>query len=77
MSSSNMATAAGRSVKVVIDRDLCESNGLCVEVCPDVFRIDAQDRLVLLMERPDERARARVEHAVQVCPRQALRIDED
>ena len=64
-------------MKIVVDRDLCESNGLCVEVCPQVFRIDAQDRLVLLIERPDERLLARVEQAVQVCPRQALRIDED
>ena len=64
-------------MKIVVDRDLCESNGLCVEVCAEVFRIDAQDRLVLLIERPDERLRAQVEHAVQVCPRHALRIDED
>jgi ferredoxin len=64
-------------MKIVVDRDLCESNGLCVEVCPEVFRIDAQDRLVLLIERPDERLLARVERAVQVCPRQALRVDDD
>ena len=64
-------------MKVIIDRDLCESNGLCVEVCPEVFRIDAQDRLVLLIERPDARLRASVERAAQVCPRQALRVDED
>jgi ferredoxin len=57
---------SGRRMKIVVDRDLCESNGLCVEVCPEVFRIDAQDRLL-----------ARVERAVQVCPRQALRVDDD
>ena len=64
-------------MKIVVDRDLCESNGLCVEICPEVFRIDAQDRLVLLIEHPDERVQARVEQAVRVCPRHALRIDED
>ena len=63
-------------MRIVVDRDLCESNGLCVEACPEVFRIDAEDRLVLLIEKPGAALRAQVEQAVRVCPRQALHIEE-
>jgi ferredoxin len=64
-------------MKIVVDWDLCESNGLCVEACPEAFRIDAQDRLVVIIERPHAALRAKVEQAVQLCPRQALSIEED
>ena len=63
-------------MKIIVDRDLCESNGLCVEACPEVFRIDDADRLVLLIEEPSEHLRAQVEQAVRICPRQALAIEE-
>ena len=63
-------------MRIIVDRDLCESNGLCVDACPEVFRIDEKDRLVLLIEQPDESLRAQVEQAVRICPRQALRIEE-
>ena len=63
-------------MKIVVDWDLCESNGRCVDACPEAFRLDSHDRLVILIERPGEELRAQVEQAVQVCPRQALSIEE-
>jgi ferredoxin len=64
-------------MRVVVDRDLCESNGLCVDACPRVFRLDDADRLVILIERPAEALRAQLEQAVRACPRQALGIEDD
>ena len=63
-------------MKIVVDRDLCESNGLCVDACPEAFRLDSNDQLVILIERPGEELRAQIEQAVRVCPRQALSIEE-
>lgn len=64
-------------MRVVVDRDLCESNGLCIDACPRVFHLDERDRLIILIERPDEALRGQVQQAVRVCPRQALAIEED
>jgi ferredoxin len=64
-------------MRVIVDRDLCESNGLCVAACPEVFELDDEDRLVVLIERPDEALRAATERAVELCPRHALSIDDD
>ena len=61
-------------MKVVVDRDLCESNGVCVATAPEVFAFDSEDRLVIVQPTPDPDLRAKVEDAVDGCPRAALSI---
>ncbi len=64
-------------MRVRVDRELCESNGVCVRLVPEVFELDDDDRLRVAQERPPEALRARVEQAVRRCPKQALAILED
>jgi len=61
-------------MRVKIDYDLCEGNTVCVKVCPEVFEVRDDDRAYLLIERPGEELRAKVEAAVRRCPRQAISI---
>lgn len=63
-------------MKVVVDFDLCEANAVCMETCPEVFKVDDEDHLHILIDDPPERLRAKVEEAVRLCPRQALSISE-
>jgi ferredoxin len=64
-------------VRVVIDEMLCEGNAECMKVAPEVFLVGDDDRARLLVERPPESLRARVESAVRRCPRQAIALRED
>jgi ferredoxin len=64
-------------MKIVIDYDLCEANAVCMETCPEVFRVEEDDTLTVLIERPPESLRKKVEEAVRLCPRQAISIVED
>lgn len=64
-------------MKIVIDDDLCEANAVCMETCPEVFRVEEDDRLTVLIERPPASLRKKVEEAVRLCPRQAISIVED
>lgn len=64
-------------MKVVVDFNLCEANALCMEVCPEVFRVDDNDELHILIERPGESLRKQVEEAARICPRQAITIKND
>lgn len=61
-------------MKVQVDHDLCEGNALCMKVCAEVFEVRDDDRAHLLIERPGEELRAKVEAAVRRCPRQAISI---
>ena len=62
-------------MKVVVDFELCESNAVCMDVAPEVFKVDDDDMLHILMESPSEGLRAKVEEAVRLCPRQAIKIE--
>lgn len=59
---------------VSIDRDLCESNGICAGFVPAVFELRDDDVLYVLQEDPPEELRAEVELAAVRCPRQAITV---
>lgn len=62
-------------MKICVDRDLCEANAICMGNAPEVFRVEDDDTLTLLMEEiPDGLVKA-VEDAVRLCPRQALSLE--
>ncbi len=63
-------------MKIVVDYDLCEANARCLEVAPDIFKVDEEDNLHILIESPSEDRRKDVEEAVRLCPRQAITIQE-
>jgi ferredoxin len=64
-------------VRVIVDAVLCEGNGVCTQVAPDVFELGDDDQARVLVEHPTEEQRARIETAVRRCPRQAIRLRED
>ena len=43
-------------MRVIVDRDLCESNGVCEGLVPEVFRINDDDELDILQEHPDDQS---------------------
>ena len=64
-------------MRVIVDPDLCEGNGVCEQVAPEMFRVGDDDRARVLLERPAEELRAKLEVAVRRCPRQAIRLVDD
>ena len=62
-------------MRVVVNFDLCESNALCVDACPEVFQMGGDDRLDVIDEHPREELRRKVEQAVRSCPKQAITIE--
>ncbi|MBJ19370.1 MAG: ferredoxin [bacterium] len=62
-------------MKVLVDTDLCEANALCMEACPEVFRVEEDDTLTLLMQEVPEVHRAAMKDAERLCPRQAIRLE--
>jgi ferredoxin len=64
-------------MRVVVNYDLCEGNSMCARVCPEVFEVRDDDRAHLLVERPRDDLRAKVEEAARRCPRRALALVEE
>ena len=61
-------------MKVIVDFDLCEANAVCMATAPEIFRVDDNDMLHILIEHPGEKLRKKLEEAVRLCPRQAISI---
>lgn len=64
-------------MKILVDFDRCEANGICVREAPEAFRLDEEDRLYVLVEEVTPELRAKVERAVKGCPRVALTLTDD
>ena len=52
-------------MKIVVDYDLCEANAVCMDVCPECFRVEEDDTLTILVESPPKDLRGKVEEAVR------------
>ncbi len=64
-------------MRVVVDFDLCESNAVCMGIAPEVFEVRDDDLLYVLDENPGSDLHERVRQAVERCPKQAIRLEED
>lgn len=63
--------------KIVVDYGLCESNGVCMGIIPEVFDLDDQDNLNLLTDEVTPENEDQVREAVRQCPRQAIAIRDE
>jgi ferredoxin len=63
-------------MKVVVDVNVCNLHGLCLETVPEVFEIGDDGVLHVLNETPPEGLRAKVDKAVRECPTGAISIEE-
>ncbi len=63
-------------MKVVVDYDLCEANALCMDAAPEIFRVEEDDTLTLLMEDVPADLQAKAEEAARLCPRQAITLEK-
>lgn len=62
--------------KIEVDWGLCESNGVCMGVIPEVFRLEDDDTLTVLQDEVTPENEEQVLEAVRQCPRQAISIIE-
>lgn len=74
------ATPTGReqTLRVVVDRDLCQGHAVCCNEAPEVFELGDDRKVRLRVEdgRPDPSLAPEVRQAVKYCPTGALSLEE-
>ena len=64
-------------MKIIVDRQRCDGNGVCMGIAPEVFDVD-DDLYLHVAEIPeDPEIRARVRQSITSCPILALKLVED
>ncbi|MRH90290.1 ferredoxin [Nocardia sp. SYP-A9097] len=61
-------------MKVTVDLDQCEANGICVGIAPDVFELDDDDVLHIIGAEVAPGDEEDVRTAVAQCPKAALKL---
>jgi ferredoxin len=64
-------------MRLMVDHMKCSGVALCEAEAPDLFEVQDDASLVILIERPGEDRREAAETAVASCPYQALQVVED
>ncbi|MEE2851997.1 MAG: ferredoxin [Actinomycetota bacterium] len=59
-------------MRPVVNLDRCEGNAYCVNIAPNVFRLDDDDYAVVTADPVPADQEALVEKAIAECPRAAL-----
>ncbi len=62
-------------MRVLVDLALCQDHGQCAIAAPEVFQINAEGRLEF-DATPSEEHRDYCEEAADVCPVQAITIED-
>ena len=62
-------------MRVRIDEEACVGDGVCVEVCPEIFEMAGEIARVKMENVPDE-LRAACKEAAEECVVEAIIIDE-
>jgi ferredoxin len=63
-------------MKVEVDWELCESNGVCMGIAPAVFDLGDDDMLTVLQPEVTPENEEQIRDAIRQCPRQAIFISE-
>ncbi|GAA2313114.1 hypothetical protein GCM10010234_67400 [Streptomyces hawaiiensis] len=61
-------------IHIDVDFDRCEGHGLCEQTAPEIFRLDDEGELELLIDDIPPGLRSKAEAGARVCPVAALRI---
>ena len=63
------------SIRVILDRSVCQGHGQCELIAPNAFRIDESSGLaVLLQDVHEEAGKADLVAAARACPVGAIKI---
>lgn len=64
-------------MKVTIDHDECIGDGICENICPEVFELrdDGLAYVIAFEESPE--IMAKIEEAIDECPTSAISMDEE
>lgn len=69
--------AKATSLRIRLDRDLCQGHAVCVGEAPEVFALGRDNKVMLKNPRPPAELHAKVRAAAQHCPTRTIRLEEE
>ncbi len=62
-------------MKAVVDQDLCISCGACIDVCPEVFDWNDDDKARAVADEVPDGQEEQTKEAAESCPTEAIKLN--
>jgi ferredoxin len=62
-------------MKPTVDRDLCIGDGICEELCPEVFELRDDGLAYVINEEPENALWPEIKQAADECPTDAIILE--
>lgn len=62
-------------MKAVVDQDLCISCGACIDVCPEVFDWNDDDKAQTIIDEISDGQEEQAKEAAEGCPTEAIKLN--
>lgn len=63
-------------MRPIINHEECIGDGICEEICPEVFELRDDGLAYVIDDEPDTNLYDKIEEAVEECPTSAITIEE-
>ncbi len=63
-------------MKVKVDHELCSGDGICADICPEVFEMNDDDQANVIVDVVPTEAEDAVKEAAEDCPESCIEIKE-
>ncbi len=70
-----ISQSSAPSIKIHIDRELCQGHATCMTEAPELFHVDEAGHVTLLQEHPSLNLLSKAQQAEKYCPSKALKIE--
>ncbi|WP_291634083.1 ferredoxin [Clostridium sp.] len=62
-------------MKAYVDKDTCIGCGLCPEICPEIFKMEADEKAVASKDEVAENLLSSAKEAEEQCPVTAITVE--
>lgn len=62
-------------MKPKVEHSLCIGDGICEEICPEVFEIRDDGLAYVINDNPDPSLSAKIQEAADACPTDAIIVE--
>ena len=69
-------TSSRGTLRVIVDRSRCCGYGLCAQVCPQVYKLDADGLVFLESDQVPDGLEDEAREGAAACPAEAIAIEE-
>lgn len=63
-------------MKAKVDHDLCSGDGICAELCPEVFEMNDDDQAIVIVDVVPAECEDSCREASDSCPESCIYLEE-